>query len=73
MEDLPDDSILKWDHTTINIVPVSSWTMNLKGKKRVEIIGLDDKRQITAVVCGKISGEILPFQLIYQARHQHAC
>ena len=28
MEDIPDDLILSWDHTAINIVPVSSWTMN---------------------------------------------
>ena len=43
--------------------------MNQKGEKRVEIIGLDDdKRQITAVVCGTMSGEILPFQLIYQGK-----
>ena len=68
MEDIPDDLILNWDHTAINIVPVSSWTMNQKGEKRVEIIGLDDKRQITAVVCGTMSGEILPFQLIYQGK-----
>ena len=33
MEDIPDDLILNWDHTTINIVPVSSWTMNQKGEK----------------------------------------
>ena len=43
MEDIPDDLILNWDHTAINIVPVSSWTMNQKGEQRVEIIGLDDK------------------------------
>ena len=68
MEDIPDDLILNWDHTAINIVPVSSWTMNQKGEKRVEIVGLDDKRQITAVLCGALSGEILPFQLIYQGK-----
>lgn len=67
MEDITDDLILNWDHATINIIPASSWTMNQKGKKRVEIIGLDDKWQITAVLCG-MSSKILLFQLIYQGK-----
>ena len=53
MEDIPDDVILNWNHTAMNIVLISSWTINLKVTKRVEIIGLDDKWKITAVVCGK--------------------
>ena len=68
IEDIPDDLILNWDHTAINIVSVSAWTMSHKGEQRVEIVGLDDKRQITAVLCGAMSGEILPFQLIYQGK-----
>lgn len=68
MEDIPDDLILNWDHIAISIVPVSSWTMSQKGEKRVEIVGLDDKRQITAVLCGTLSGKILPLQLIYQGK-----
>ena len=31
----------------INIVPPSQWTMDVEGAKRVEINGIDDKRQIT--------------------------
>ena len=31
----------------INIVPLSQWTMDVEGAKRVEINGIDDKRQIT--------------------------
>ena len=52
-------------HThTINIVPA----MAQKGAKRIEMIGLQDKRQITAVVCGTLSGEFLPLQLIYTGK-----
>ena len=68
MEDIPDELILNWDHTAINIVPVSTWTMNQKGENRVEIVDLDDKRQITAVLCGALSSEILSFKLIYQGK-----
>ncbi|SMN02226.1 hypothetical protein SPONN_625 [uncultured Candidatus Thioglobus sp.] len=68
MEDVPPELIFNWDHTGISIVPGSSWTMELKGSKRVEIIGIDDKRQITAVFCGTLAGEFLPLQLIYQGK-----
>ena len=47
------------------MVPGVLWTMDKKGKKRIEITGLQDKRQITAVICGSILGEISPPQLIY--------
>ena len=46
--------------------------MEVKGSKRVEIVGISDKRQITAVVCGSMAGELLPFQIIYQGK-TNAC
>ena len=49
-------------------MPVSSWTMAKEGSKRVEIIGIDDKRQITAVFGGTLVGDFLPPQLIYQGK-----
>ena len=27
LEDIPNQLILNWDHTAINVVPTSSWTM----------------------------------------------
>ena len=32
------------------------------------MVGLEDKRQITAVLCGTLSGDTLPFQLIYAGK-----
>ena len=66
MEDIPADLIINWDHTGLNYVPVSNWTMAAQGSKRVEIGGIDDKRQITAVFAGTMSGLFLPPQIIYQ-------
>jgi len=40
--------------------------MEEKGAKRVDCVELDDKRQITAVICATLSGFFLPFQVIYQ-------
>ena len=52
MEDIPPQLVFNWDQTGISIVPGSSSTMEAKGTKRVEIAGMGDKRQITAVLCG---------------------
>ena len=68
MEEIPPQLVFNWDQTGISIVPGSSWTMEVKGSKRVEIVGMGDKRQITAVFCGALSGEFLPPQLIYQGK-----
>ena len=60
MEDIPPEMIFNLDHTAISIVPGSSWTMELKGSKRVEIVGISDKRQITDIFCGTLAGGFLP-------------
>ena len=52
----------------MHYVPVSSWTMAKEGSKRVEICGIDDKRQITAVFACSMTGDFLPIQLIYAGK-----
>ena len=49
MEEIPPELVLNWDQTGIHLVPVSPWTMDLAGSKRVEINGISSKQQITAV------------------------
>lgn len=68
MEDIPPQLIFNWDQTGLHLVPSSSWTMARKGSKRVEMKGMEDKRQITAVFCGTLCGEFLPIQLIYTGK-----
>ena len=65
LKDIPPELVVNWDQTAVKYVPVSSWTQEKKGAKCVEIVGTDDKRQITATVAGTMSGEFLPAQLIY--------
>ena len=65
MNDIPPELIFNWDQTGINLVPTALWTMDKKGKKRIAIEGHQDKRHITAVLCGSLVGELLPLQLIY--------
>ena len=68
MEEIPPELILNWDQTGIKIVPSTTWTMTRQGEKRVEMIGVNDKRQITAVFCGTMLGDFLPVQLIYKGK-----
>ena len=68
MEEIPDSLIINWDQTGVNYVPVSEWTMSKEGSKRVEVVGVNDKRQITAVFGGTMSGDFLPVQLVYQGK-----
>ena len=67
-EEIPDDLILNWDHTGVNYIPVSSWTMAKEGSKKVEITGINDKRQIIVVLTITKTGHYLPPQLIMQAK-----
>ena len=43
----------------VSFFAVGSWTMEKEGTKKVEIIGVDDKRQITAVLAGYLAGDFL--------------
>ena len=68
MEEIPAELILNWDQTGIRLVPSSSWTMEQRSVNRVEMVGQNDKRQITAVFCGSLQGDFLPVQLIYKGK-----
>ena len=68
MEDIPKELIINWDHTGISYIPVSSWTMEKEGATRVEVAGVNDKRQLTAVFANTMSGDFLPPQLFYAGK-----
>ena len=68
MDEIPTDMIINWDQTSINYIPVASWTMESEGSKKVEIIAKDDKRQIMAVLAGSLKRDFLPFQIIYEGK-----
>ena len=42
LEEIPDELVIIWDHTGIGYIPVSNWTMEAEGNKRVT--GNDDKK-----------------------------
>ena len=62
MEDMPLPLVINWDQTGTNYVPVSEWTMEVKGAKRVEIGGLNNNNSSTS---RNSWCRVLPPQLIY--------
>ena len=68
IEEVPPCLVINWDQTGIKYVPVSNWTMAKQGAKKVEIVGVSNKRQITAVFAGTLSGTFLPPQIIYKGK-----
>ena len=68
LEDIPHELILNWDQTAINYVPVSNWTIAKQGSKDVKINGTDDNQQISVVLAGSLTGELLHLQLVYQGK-----
>ena len=65
---IPPDLIINWDQTGVKVVPSSEWTQEERGTARVEIAGVDDKRQITVTSACALSGELLPFQVLHEGK-----
>lgn len=61
--DIPPCMVVNWDQTAVPMVPVSQWTMNHIGEKQVTMAGLNDKRQITALLTISACGTMLPPQV----------
>ena len=52
-------------------VPVRNWTVAEEDSKRVEIAGVDDKKQLTAVFAGTKSGNFLPHRSYMLGRQRN--
>ena len=65
---IPQEMVVNWDQSGINIVPLSNWTMEQEGASRIEIVGLNDKRQITMTFAASLSGDFLPPQILYKSK-----
>lgn len=62
MKNIPPELVINWDQTGLHIVPVSQWTMEVEGSKRVEITGIDDKRQITGTLSISFTPPVIAVQ-----------
>ena len=41
--------IVNFDQTGTKMVLVSEWTLEIRENKQIDIVGLDDKREVTSV------------------------
>ena len=57
--------IINLDETDLKLVPVSSWTLEQQGTAKIKVAGVDDKREVTAVVAASMTGDLLPLQMLY--------
>jgi len=64
----PDDLIINWDQTGVDVVPASTWTMHARGDRQVPVKGVDDKRQYTAPLACSLAGDFLAPQILYQGK-----
>jgi hypothetical protein len=63
--------IINWDQTAVLLVQSQKYTYHHTKEKQVPVAGLEEKRQITAVVAGALSGELLPLQLIFAGQDRN--
>ncbi len=66
--DIPDELIFNADQTPSKYVATSKVTMAKRNSKHVPIKGGGDKRAITITIIESLSGEFLPFQIIYKGK-----
>ena len=67
VHNIPESLVVNSDQTDIHLVPTGgARTWNTKGIKQVRVNGLEDKRQVTVVVSSAATGEVLPFQVVFQ-------
>jgi len=56
---IPSQLVINWDQVGVKVVPSSNWILE-QGAERVEIAGLNDKHQVTAMLAGTLSRKLLP-------------
>ena len=69
---IPDSLIINVDQTPSNYVPTDNITMAVTGSKHVTRKGANNKRAITVTLSETLSGEILPFQMIYKGKTERS-
>ena len=65
---IPPELVCNVDETGLHLVPVSNWTMEKEGSQKIKIEGMDDKREVTAVVGASSTGVLLPIQILYAGK-----
>ena len=67
---IPFELIINWDQTGSKFVPASQWTLADEGAKQVDVVGVEDKREMTVLLAITLAGQLLPPQLLSGATLQ---
>ena len=62
---IPLSMVINFDESGTRMVPVSDWTLEVQVSKQIDMIGLADKREVTALLAFSMTGQLLPPQIIY--------
>jgi len=72
-EDIPAELFVNSDQTQVVYAQGSKLTWTKMGSRHVTVVGEDEKQAFTVVVSISNSGELLPFQAIYQGQTAKTC
>ena len=66
---VPAELVINGDETAVQLVSRANRTRNSRGAKRVRLLGMgEDKAQITTTIFVTESGDVLPFQMIFEGK-----
>lgn len=66
---IPPDLVVNFDQTGVYYVPtMGARTYAPRGSKDVSVLGMEDKRQFTAVMGSSAAGALLPMQIVYKGK-----
>ena len=60
---IPFELIINWNQTGSKFVQASQWTLADEGTKKVDVGGVEDKREMTVLLAITLAGKLLPPQL----------
>jgi hypothetical protein len=70
---IPPCLVVNINQTGIHLVPtIGERTWENKGSKYIQVLGVEDKKQITIVVCSVANGNLLPRQVVFTST-THRC
>ena len=65
---IPLELVINLDQTGSKLVPASQWTLADEGFRQVDVIGVEDKREMTVLLAITLAGKLLPPQVLYTGK-----
>jgi hypothetical protein len=70
---IPTCLVINTYQTRIHLVPTrGDRTWETKGAKHIQVLGIEDKKQITTIVSSSTNGTLLPLQIVFQGTTNHS-